>query len=91
MRLPMARSGYGGTPHGCQTPAFNRPGDGEAERERMFDRFYQPGSDGAQGSSLGLAIIRGVAERHGATVMLGDSALGGLRVVVRFGQSSAPL
>jgi signal transduction histidine kinase len=69
----------------------NGPGIAEAERERVFDRFYRPGGDGAQGSGLGLAIVRSVAERHGATVTLGDSALGGLRVVVRFGEGSAPL
>jgi two-component system OmpR family sensor kinase/two-component system sensor histidine kinase QseC len=30
-----------------------------------------------------MAIVRSVAQRHGATVMLGDSPLGGLRVTVR--------
>jgi two-component system OmpR family sensor kinase/two-component system sensor histidine kinase QseC len=67
------------------------PGIAEAERERVFDRFYRPGGGGADGSGLGLAIVRSVAERHGATVALGDSALGGLRVVVRFGGGSALL
>jgi len=61
------------------------PGIAKSERERVFDRFYRQGGGGASGSGLGLAIIRNVAERHGATVTLGDSALGGLRVVVRFG------
>jgi signal transduction histidine kinase len=36
------------------------------------------------GTGLGLAIVRSVAQRHGATVQLGDSALGGLRVILRF-------
>jgi two-component system OmpR family sensor kinase/two-component system sensor histidine kinase QseC len=66
------------------------PGIAEAERERVFDRFYRPGGGSADGSGLGLAIVRSVAERHGATVTLGDSALGGLRVVVRFEKGSAP-
>jgi two-component system OmpR family sensor kinase/two-component system sensor histidine kinase QseC len=65
------------------------PGIAEAERERVFDRFYRPGGGSADGSGLGLAIVRSVAERHGATVTLGDSALGGLRVVVRFEKGSA--
>ncbi len=66
------------------------PGIAAAERERVFDRFYRRGVDGqgeaeaAQGTGLGLAIVRSVAERHGAKVALGDSPLGGLRVVVRF-------
>jgi two-component system OmpR family sensor kinase/two-component system sensor histidine kinase QseC len=31
-----------------------------------------------------MAIVKSVAERHGAQVSLGDSPLGGLRVEVRF-------
>ncbi|MGE5116919.1 MAG: ATP-binding protein, partial [Betaproteobacteria bacterium] len=40
-------------------------------------------ADAPQGTGLGLAIVRSVAERHGATVALGDSPQGGLRVTVR--------
>ncbi len=61
------------------------PGLPEAERERVFDRFYRvPGSE-AQGSGLGMAIVKTIADAHGATVTLDRSpALGGLRVEVRF-------
>jgi two-component system OmpR family sensor kinase len=61
------------------------PGVPEAERERVFDRFYRlPGAEAA-GSGLGLAIVRTVADRLGARVTLGrSSALGGLRAEVRF-------
>jgi two-component system OmpR family sensor kinase len=61
------------------------PGIPEAERQRVFDRFYRvPGSAGA-GSGLGLAIVKTVAERLGAQVRLGRSeTLGGLRAEVRF-------
>ena len=61
------------------------PGIAEAERDRVFDRFYRvPGAEAA-GSGLGLAIVRTVAERLGAQVRLGvASQLGGLRVEVRF-------
>jgi two-component system OmpR family sensor kinase len=61
------------------------PGVPEAERERVFDRFYRlPGAEAA-GSGLGLAIVRTVADRQGARVTLGrSSTLGGLRVEVRF-------
>ncbi len=73
------------------------PGIPQAERSRVFDRFYRrepqssgqddgPGAGaGTQGSGLGLAIVRRIAERHGATVALESSPLGGLRVRVRFG------
>jgi signal transduction histidine kinase len=63
------------------------PGIPEAERQRVFDRFYRRGDgSGGDGSGLGLAIVRSVAERHGAHVTLGDSPLGGLRVTVRFAE-----
>ncbi len=60
------------------------PGIPAAERERVFDRFYRGSTGDEPGTGLGLAIVRGIATRHGATVTLDDSALGGLRVTVRF-------
>ncbi len=66
------------------------PGIPEAERGRVFDRFYRApdAASHSTGSGLGLAIVRAVAQRHGATLVLGTSArLGGLRAEVRF---SAP-
>jgi len=59
------------------------PGIPEAERVRVFDRFYRRASAESAGSGLGLAIVRAIADRHGAQVTLGDSPLGGLRVEVR--------
>jgi len=61
------------------------PGIPPAERERVFDRFYRRGLADEPGTGLGLAIVRGVAQRHGATLVLDDSPLGGLRVTLRFG------
>jgi two-component system OmpR family sensor kinase len=61
------------------------PGIPDADRERVFDRFYRTPDAAAPGSGLGLAIVRTIATRHGATVALDRSArLGGLRVRVRF-------
>lgn len=60
------------------------PGIPPSERERVFDRFYRRASGGEEGTGLGLAIVRSVAAHHGATVTLGQSPLGGLRVQVRF-------
>jgi two-component system OmpR family sensor kinase/two-component system sensor histidine kinase QseC len=60
------------------------PGIPPAERERVFDRFYRRAAGDEEGSGLGLAIVKSVAARHGATVSLGNSPLGGLRVSVRF-------
>ena len=60
------------------------PGIPVEERERVFDRFYRRATGDEEGSGLGLAIVRSVAARHGATVTLDASPLGGLRVQVRF-------
>ena len=60
------------------------PGIPPAERERVFDRFFRRGVGDENGSGLGLAIVRSVAQRHGASVLLDDSPLGGLRVTLRF-------
>ena len=70
----------------------NGPGIPEAERERVFDRFYRlPGAQ-AQGSGLGLAIVKAIAARHGAQVIASKSErLGGLKVEVRFPPSSGEI
>ena len=61
------------------------PGIPEAERERVFERFVRgAASTETPGSGLGLAIVRSIARRHGASVALGSSPLGGLRVTLQF-------
>ncbi len=62
----------------------------QAERERVFDRFYRRSSATGDGTGLGLAIVRGVAQRHHATVSLASAPAGGLRVSVRFPPSAGP-
>lgn len=58
------------------------PGIPESERERVFERFYRVLGTGVDGCGLGLAIVREIAERHGAEVSLGQGA-GGSGTVVR--------
>ncbi len=65
------------------------PGIAPEERDRVFDRFYRRASDDAAGTGLGLAIVRSVAARHGASVLLAASPLGGLRATVRFARDTA--
>ncbi|ALV07423.1 ATP-binding protein [Roseateles depolymerans] len=63
------------------------PGIPDAERSRVFDRFYRSEAQAQQapGSGLGLAIARSIASDHGATLRLGHStSLGGLRVELAF-------
>ena len=67
----------------------NGPGIAESDRERVFDRFYrgeaaQSQANDSGGRGLGLAIVRVIAERHGAQVRLATPAAGsGLAVCVR--------
>ncbi|WP_339461537.1 ATP-binding protein [Pseudomonas sp. EA_105y_Pfl2_R69] len=63
------------------------PGVSEAQRERLFERFYRLG-DG-QGAGLGLSIVRRVVELHRGTIELGESPLGGLDVCVRLPRNRA--
>jgi two-component system OmpR family sensor kinase len=70
------------------------PGIAEAERGRVFDRFYRGEAAAEGGSGLGLAIVKRIAERHGGQVELlearggrgpGEHRVGpGLRVRVTF-------
>ena len=71
------------------------PGIAQAERGRVFDRFYRTAdaaeqADGMPGSGLGLAIAKVIADKHGAVLRLSSAdGLGGLRVELGFGQSAA--
>ena len=60
------------------------PGIPATERERAFDRFFRRDGSPDGGSGLGLAIVAAIVHRHAATVTLGESPLGGLRVAVAF-------
>lgn len=60
------------------------PGIPPTERDRAFDRFFRRDGSAEGGSGLGLAIVKAIASRHGATVALDESPLGGLRVTVAF-------
>lgn len=63
------------------------PGIPQAERERVFDRFYRGALADAPGSGLGLSIVKRIADAHGATIALDAPTTGsGLVVTVRFGR-----
>ncbi len=53
------------------------PGIPEEERSRVFRRFYQISRAGSKpGSGLGLAIARRIADLHGGSITLGETATG---------------
>lgn len=61
------------------------PGIAEAERERVFERFHRVLGSGEVGAGLGLAIVREIAEAHGAHIALSPGAGGaGTRVRAAF-------
>ena len=60
------------------------PGIPASEREKVFRRFYRlEASRTTPGSGLGLALVKAIADLHGASVELSDNQPG-LRVTVRF-------
>jgi two-component system OmpR family sensor kinase len=57
--------------------ADDGPGIPEAERPRIFERFYRAaGTQTIPGTGLGLAIVRRVSELHGGSASVGDGING---------------
>jgi signal transduction histidine kinase len=62
----------------------NGPGIPEQERPKVFRRFYRlEHSRTTPGNGLGLSLVAGVAELHGAHIALADAAPG-LTVIIEF-------
>jgi two-component system sensor histidine kinase TctE len=63
----------------------NGPGIPDPDRERVLERFHRILGTGEPGCGLGLAIVREIADRHGASVRVTEGANGcGTRVTVSF-------
>jgi len=62
------------------------PGIPESERKRVFEPFYRPlgRSEASGGWGLGLALVRQIAEHHGATADYEEPPDGGACFVVTF-------
>jgi len=75
-----------GTTHGAVLRVIDTgPGIPPDERKRVFDRFYRSPGTTPPGSGLGMAIVKAIADAHGATVVLdSDSNTQGLAVTVSF-------
>jgi signal transduction histidine kinase len=58
------------------------PGIAPADRARVFDRFWRGPGAAPGGSGLGLAIARWIADRHGGSITVGQSPMGGARFAV---------
>lgn len=62
----------------------NGPGFPAAEIDRAFDKFYRPESTRADGTGLGLFIVKGFTEAQGGDVSLSNRAGGGSRFLLEF-------
>jgi len=62
------------------------PGIPQAERHKVFERFYRIArQDAPEGSGLGLSIVRVLLDRMGGSIELGEGKrLRGLRVTMKF-------
>jgi signal transduction histidine kinase len=67
------------------TVSDDGPGIEPSERARVFDRFYRRPGTAQPGSGLSLAIVKTIADAHGATVQLGEGPGGrGVAIAVTF-------
>jgi two-component system OmpR family sensor kinase len=75
-----------GNTHGAVLQVLDTgPGIPPDERLRVFDRFYRPPGTSPPGSGLGMAIVKAIADAHGATIALdSDTKTHGLAVTVSF-------
>jgi len=82
----------GGTESGRQVRysiSDNGPGVEAVYRERVF-RLFERLSSGGEGTGVGLAILRRIAESAGGRAWLEESTAGGCRVVLELPASSPP-
>ncbi|MNY37424.1 Swarming motility regulation sensor protein RssA [compost metagenome] len=78
------------SPPGILEVEDDGPGIPEAERERVFERFYRRVENTEPGSGLGLAISREMAARFGGTVVLREGVQGrGVRAELRLPMADA--
>jgi two-component system sensor histidine kinase TctE len=65
------------------------PGIPEWARERVFERFFRLQGTPGEGAGLGLAIVRDVAEQHGARVAIESLSNSGTRLTMTFAPVAA--
>ncbi|MDU0478170.1 sensor histidine kinase [Staphylococcus chromogenes] len=71
--------------------ADSGPGIPEADREKVFERFFRSvQARSMPGSGLGLSIVKKVVERHGGTIEVLDSDDGGTLMQITLPGSTDP-
>lgn len=66
------------------TVADSGPGIDPALLPRVFDRFFRAAGQDIEGSGIGLAIVKAIADREGAAIRLANHPEGGLVATVTF-------
>jgi two-component system OmpR family sensor kinase len=84
--LSVQDSDEPGSKHGAILRVVDTgPGIPADERQRVFDRFYRPPGTSPPGSGLGMAIVKAIADAHGASIKLDNApSASGLAVTVSF-------
>ena len=75
----------------CFTVSDQGPGIPEAERSRVWERFWQADRPGRGGAGLGLPIVRGIVEAHGGRVWVESAPGGGATFGFALPAAPAPL
>ncbi len=71
--------------------ADNGPGVPDADRRRIFDRFYRVAGNSQRGSGIGLSLVARIAESHHAVIDVGVGlGGGGFGVCVSFPGDAMP-
>jgi two-component system, OmpR family, sensor histidine kinase KdpD len=68
----------------------NGRGIPDADRERIFDKFYRVPGTATGGTGLGLSISRGLVEAHGGTLVAENQPVGGARFVMQLPLAGTP-
>ncbi len=71
------------TEEGTVTVADRGPGVPEADRQRIFERFWRGRGVTRQGAGLGLAIVAEIAKAHGGSIEVADRPGGGAAFTLR--------
>jgi signal transduction histidine kinase len=64
------------------------PGVPDAQKDRIFDRFWRADRRRADSSGIGLALVRRIAQLHGGDVRVQNRPQGGARFLMTLGEPS---
>jgi len=62
----------------------------DEHKELVFNRFWRADRRRLEGAGIGLALVRRIAELHGAAVRVEDRPGGGARFVLQFPRIAQP-